>query len=557
MNGIGRILALLRPYGRYLLQALLISLLMTVLALPGPYITKLLLDDAYPHQDYGLLHFLLIGATGFSLFLGFVQAASGFFGRQVGLGMSLDFQCRLYSHVQRLDFHFFDTRETGEILSRFDDLEASVSGVIAIANTVIINALQLLVFPAVLLWIHPTLALLSLIVLPFDAVLALISGYYSRRFARRIAEQSAALSAKTVESLASIRTIQSLCAESLFYDRIRTRLGDLATVQVRATGLDTIIGLSATALRSVGALAYGWYGWTRVLNGDMSPGTFLAFSAYAGLLYGPVHQLITLWPQVQTVRVHVERFLEIYDRRPLVHSAPGIIAPKKLQGDIRFDRVEFGYGGTPVLRGVDAAFQAGQITALVGASGAGKSSMAKLIPRFYDATAGTVRIDGLDVRRADLKSLRRSIGFALQGGQLFQGTVRENLTIGRTVTQQDLEDAAREACIHDHIAALALGYDSLLGENGAGFSAGQLQRVALARVLLQDTPILILDEPTSALDAETEHAVRLALQRACQGRTTILIAHRPETIAMADEVLELADGKVNCIADGVARAVAA
>jgi len=219
MSGVGRVLALLGPYRRYLLQALLISLLMTVLALLGPYITKLLLDDAYPHQDYGLLQFLLLGGAGFGLFLGFVQVSAGFFGRQVGLGMSLDFQSRLYRHVQSLDFCFFDGRETGEILSRFDDLEASVSGVIRIANTMIINSLQLLVFPAVLVWIHPTLALLSLAVLPFDAVLALVSGHYSRRFAGRIAEQSA----KTVESLASIRTIQSLYAQSVFFHLIGSR----------------------------------------------------------------------------------------------------------------------------------------------------------------------------------------------------------------------------------------------------------------------------------------------------------------------------------------------
>lgn len=555
MTGIGRILALLRPYGRYLLQALLISLLLTMLALPGPYITKLLLDDAYPHQDYGLLQFLLLGGAGFSLFLGFVQAAGGFFGRQVGLGMSLDFQCRLYQHVQGLDFHFFDTRETGEVLSRFDDLEASVSGVITIANTVIINALQLLVFPAVLLWIHPTLALLSLIVLPFDAALALVSGHYSRRFARRIAEQSAALSAKTVESLASIRTIQSLCAETMFYQRVRTRLANLAVVQVRATALDSLIGLSATALRTAGALAYGWYGWTQVLAGSMSPGMFLAFSAYAAFLYGPVHQIITLWPRVQTVRVHVERFLEIYDREPLVRSAPGAITAVPRLGDIHFADVEFGYADVPVLRGVNACIPAQRITALVGASGAGKSTVAKLIPRFYDPTAGSVRIDTTDVRSMDLTVLRQSVGFALQGGQMFQGTVRDNITTGKPVTQQEIEDAARQVCIHDHISTLVAGYDTVLGEGGAGFSAGQLQRLALARVLLQDTPILILDEPTSSLDVETEISVRDALQRSCQGRTTILIAHRPETIAMADEVLELVDGKVFCAADaGLARA---
>jgi ABC-type bacteriocin/lantibiotic exporter with double-glycine peptidase domain len=544
MSGVARVLRLLRPYSRYLLQALLISLLMTVLALPGPYITKLLLDDAYPHQDYGLLQFLLLGGAGFSLFLGFVQVSAGFFGRQVGLGMSLDFQSRLYRHVQSLDFCFFDGRETGEILSRFDDLEASVSGVIHIANTVIINSLQLLVFPAVLIWIHPTLALLSLVVLPFDAVLALTSGHYSRLFARRIAEQSAALSAKTVESLANIRTIQSLCAETVFFQRIRSRFEALAVVQVRATALDCVIGFTATVLRTAGALAYGWYGWRQVLGGQMTPGTFLAFSAYAAFLYGPIHQIIRLWPQMQTVRVHVERFLEIYERQPLVTSAPHAIMPARLRGDIEFDRVVFGYGDTPILRGASVHFAPGCITALTGKSGAGKSTLVQLIPRFYDPQEGHIRMDGRALQAYDLRALRRSIGFALQAGCLFHGTVRENLTLGEKVPQADLEDAARWACIHEHIAQLAMAYDTPLGEGGSGLSTGQLQRLALARVLLQDTPVLILDEPTSALDQETEATVRQALGRACAGRTTILIAHRPETIAMADEKVALVEGRI-------------
>ncbi len=548
MSGLGRILRLLRPYCRYLVQALLISILLTVLALPGPYITKLLLDDAYPHQDYGLLQFLLVGGAGFSLFLGFVQVTGGYFGRQVGLGMSLDFQSRLLRHVQTLDFQFIDHSETGEILSRFDDLETSVSGVIGIVNTVIINSLQLLVFPAVLLWIHPTLALLSLIVLPFDAVVALVAGHYSKRFARRIAERSAALSARTVESLSSIRTIQSLCAEGLFYRRIRSRFEELTVLQARATALDCAIGFTATMLRTCGALAYGWYGWRQVLDGQMTPGTFLAFSAYAAFLYAPVHEIITLWPQVQTVRVHVDRFLEVYERPPLVRSALHAVTPPRLGGDIDLVDVVFGYADEPVLRGATVTFAARRTTALIGKSGAGKSTLVKMIPRFYDPQEGCVRVNGRDLRAYELGGLRRRVGFALQGGCLFHGTVRENLTLGEDVPQADLEDAARSACIDDHIGQLPQAYDTPLGEGGAGFSAGQLQRLALARVLLQDTPILILDEPTSALDEATERSVREALQRVCEGRTTILIAHRPETVSLADDVVELVDGRV--VVDG-------
>lgn len=544
MGRLARILSLLRPYWGYLGQALLISMLMTLLALPGPYITKLLLDDAYPHRDFGLLHFLLGGGAVFALFLGLVQVLSGFFGRQVGLAIGLDLQSRLYHHVQGLDAAFFDGRETGEILSRFHDLEASVAGVIGIANSVILNGLQLLVFPAVLLWIHPTLAALSLVVLPFDALLALFAGHWGRQYARTIAERSAALSARTVESLASIRTIQSLCAETAFYRRLRERFEALVITQARAAALDGGVGFTAIAVRTAGALAYGWYGWSQVLAGRLTPGTFLAFSAYAGFLYGPVQQILTLWPQLQAVRVHIDRFLEIYDRPALVVSTPTALVPGRLRGDIRFDRVVFGYGDRRVLRGVSAVFPARRISALVGRSGVGKSTLAKLVPRFYDPQEGRVCVDGVDVRRYELAALRRQIGFALQGGCLFRATIRDNLTFGEDIPASAIEDATRLAGIHAQVADLPDGYDTVVGEGGAGLSAGQQQRLALARVLLRDTPILILDEPTSALDQETEGLVRSALRVACDGRTTILIAHRPETIAMADEVVELLDGGV-------------
>jgi ABC-type bacteriocin/lantibiotic exporter with double-glycine peptidase domain len=552
-----RILSLLRPYGRYLAQALLVSLMLTMLALPGPYITKLLLDDAYPHRDYGLLHFLLLGGAGFGLFLTTVQAGSGFFGRQLGLAMSLDVQSRLLRHVQSQDLSFFDRYETGDVLSRFDDLEASVSGLIHVGSTLVINSLQLLVFPAVLLWIDPVLALLSLAVLPFDALLALLAGHYSRRYAQRIAEGSARLSARTVEALGGMRTIQSLGAEGLFYRRIRSCFEEVAVLQVQATGLDSAIGFTATTLRIAGALAYGWVGWTRVLDGDLTPGTFLAFSAYAGFLYGPVKEIITLWPQVQSVRVHMDRFLEIYDRQPLVRSPRRAVVPGSLRGDVTFDDVCFDYGGPAVLADVSVRFPAGCCTALIGRSGAGKSTLVKLIPRFYDPTRGTVCVDGQDVRTYDLPALRRCVGFAVQGGALFQGTIRENLDLGQELPTTDIEAAARAACIHEHIAGLAKGYDTSLGEGGAGFSAGQLQRLALARVLLLDTPILILDEPTSALDTETEAAIRDALREGRRGRTTILIAHRPETIAMADDVVELVDGAVQRREASVVPALAA
>jgi ABC-type bacteriocin/lantibiotic exporter with double-glycine peptidase domain len=540
-----KILRLLIPYWPYLGQALLISLLCTLLALPGPWVTKLLLDDAYPHRDFGLLYGLLAGGAAFAVFLALVNGLSGFFGRQVGLGMSLEFQCRFFRHVQGLDFAFFDNVETGDVLSRFDDLEASVSGMIRIVNAAILNGLQLLVFPAVLLWMHSGLALICLAVLPFDAVLAVVAGCYSRRYARRIAERSAAMSSRAVESLGGMRTIQSLGAEDVFYRRLRDRLEEVAVLRVRASGLDGSVGFVILLLRTAGGLAYGWYGWTQVLEGRLTVGSFLAFSAYAGYLYGPVQAIIALWPQLQTVRVHVDRFLEVYDRPTVAAGVADAIVPAGLRGHVAFHDVTFAYGDTVVLRNVDVEFAPGTTTALAGRSGEGKSTLAKLIPRFYDPQEGAITIDGIDVRRYDLPALRLQIGFVLQGACLFQGTIRDNLALGRQVDGRALEEATKTACIHDDILRLPQGYETYLGEGGSRLSAGQQHRLALARVLLLDTPILVLDEPTAGLDEETEIQVRAALTAACAGRTTILITHRPLTADLATHKVWLEDGRVS------------
>ena len=544
MSQIGQILALLRPYWRYLAQSLLVAVMVTVLSLPGPYLTKLLVDDVYPHQDYGLLYFLLVLGAVTSTFLGLTSAASGLFGQQVSLGMSLDFQSRLYRHIQELDFSFFDRRETGEIMSRFDDLQASVSGVIGLMDSLVLNGLKVLVFPAVLFAIEWRLALIALAVLPFDTVLASVSGRVQSRYSRRIAEQSAELSAKTVESLSNVRTVQALRLEGVFHERLLTLLQRVAQTRVRATAFGGGIGFAADIVRLVGSTAFAWYGWSHVLGGSLSLGTFLAFSAYVGYLYGPISGLISLWPEVQMVRVRIDRFLEVYAREPSIRDGALDLPGCTLAGEIRFEQVWFGYGEEPVLRGVDLTIGAGATVALIGMSGAGKSTMAKLIPRFYDPDAGRVMLDGVDVREYRLEGLRTAVVSAMQGSGLFQGTVLDNLTFGREIPMRDVEAAARSACIHDDIAALPEGYATVMGEHGAGVSEGQKQRLALARVLLLDAPVVILDEPTAALDQKTEMMLRDTLAIACEGRTTIIITHRPEAIQAADEVVALVDGRV-------------
>ena len=545
MRQIFKIIKMLRPYWRFIFQSLLVGIMVMFLQIPGPYITKVLIDDVYPHKDYTLLTFILILGAVLSTGLGFTNLLSGYFSRYVGVNMGLDFKSRFYSHIQSLDFSFFDNRQTGEILSRFRDMDSSVNSTVGMVNSLIMNTLQLLIFPPILLYINWQLALISLAVLPFDTVLVMVSKKYLSRVSKKLTEASAESSATSYESLSGIRTVQALGLEAAFYHKIRDIFINVSKLRIRSTHLSGGFGFVGTLIKTAGTLAYGWYGWTQVLNGNLSLGSYMAFSGYVGYLYGPIGNLIGLVGQVEMALVRINRFFEVYDLQPEIQDRPDMPALPQVRGEIEFHDVSFSYQeDQPVLQHINLHISAQTTIALVGKSGSGKSTLAKLIPRFYDPQEGYVSIDGYDIRNYRLKSIRQQVGFALQGSTLFQGSILDNLTFGHDIPMRDVQDATQAAYIHDFIASLPEGYETLVGEQGAQMSEGQKQRIALSRVLLMDTPILILDEPTAALDMESEYHIQEALKTVRQGRTTIIIAHRLSTIQNADEIVVLDEGQI-------------
>ena len=554
MRQIFKIIKMLHPYWRFIFQSLLVGIMIMLFKIPGPYITKVLIDDVYPHKDYTLLTFVLILGAVLSIGIGFTGLLSRYFSSYVGVNMGLDFKSRFYSHVQSLDFSFFDNRQTGEILSRFRDMDRSISSTIGMVNSLIMNTLQLLIFPPILLYINWKLALLSLAVLPFDTTLIIVSKKYLSRVSKKMAEASAESSAKSYESFSGIRTVQALGLETVFYHKLRGLILNVAKLRISSTHLSGGFGFVGTLIKTAGTLVYGWYGWTEVLNGNLSLGSYIAFSGYVGYLYGPIGNLIGLVGQVEMALVRINRFFEIYDLRPEIQDRPDMPALPQVRGEIGFHNVSFSYllgrdaqasqEDRPVLRHINLHIPAQATIALVGKSGSGKSTLAKLIPRFYDPQEGYVSIDGYDIRNYRLKSIRQQVGFAMQGSTLFQGSILDNLTFGHDIPLRDVQAATQAAYIHDFIASLPEGYETLVGEQGAQMSEGQKQRIALARVLLMDTPILILDEPTAALDMESEYHIQEALKTVRQGRTTIIIAHRLSTIQNADEIVVLDEGQI-------------
>ena len=545
MRQILKIIKMLRPYWRFIFQSLLVGIMVMFLQIPGPYITKVLIDDVYPHKDYTLLTFILILGAVLSTGLGFTGLLSTYFARYVGVNMGLDFKSRFYSHIQSLDFSFFDNRQTGEILSRFRDMDSSVNSTVGMVNSLIMNSLQLLIFPPILLYINWKLALISLAVLPFDTVLVMVSKKYLSRVSKKLTEASAESSATSYESLSGIRTVQALGLEAAFYHKIRDIFINVSRLRIRSTHLSGGFGFIGSLVKTAGTLAYGWYGWTQVLNGNLSLGSYMAFSGYVGYLYGPIGNLIGLVGQVEMALVRINRFFQVYDLRPEIQDRPDMPTLPQVRGEIGFHNVCFSYQeNQPVLHHIDLHIPAQTTIALVGKSGSGKSTLAKLIPRFYDPQEGYVSIDGYDIRNYRLKSIRQQVGFAMQGSTLFQGSILDNLTFGHDIPMRDVQDATQAAYIHDFITSLPEGYETMVGEQGAQMSEGQKQRIALSRVLLMDTPILILDEPTAALDMESEYHIQEALKTVRQGRTTIIIAHRLSTIQNADEIVVLDEGQI-------------
>ena len=540
-------LKLLRPYWRAMSQMLFVGILILLIQIPSPYFTKILIDNVYPDNDHTLLNFTLITMMLVSIGIGGTRFLSSYFNQTVGINIGFDFQSIFYKHIQGLDFEFFDKRETGEILSRFRDMRGSIANVIGIINTLVINILQLCIFPPILFYIHWKLALISMAILPFDTILITTTRSYIRRLSEAIADHSAELSAKNYASINGIRTVQALGIESTIYSKLHSLFETVARLRLKLALFQGVSDFIATTLKAIGTLAYGWYGWHLILSGHLSLGSYLAFTAYVGYLFGPIQNLIGLIRQYETTSVHINRFFEIYNTRPEIRDKPSSPQLPRLKGAIKFNNVSFMYQeGVKTLDNIELDIPARQTLALVGRSGSGKSTLAKLIPRFYDPSSGSISMDGLDIRAYRLSSLRPQIGFAMQGSELFQGTIIENLTFSRDIPFKDVEDAVKTAHINEVVESLPNGYETVVGENGLRLSEGQKQRLALARVLLMNCPILILDEPTSALDMESEHYVQMALDKVKEGRTTIVIAHRLSTIQNADRIIVLENG---CIAE--------
>jgi subfamily B ATP-binding cassette protein MsbA len=466
---------------------------------------------------------------------------------EVGRHFAYELRRDLFVHLQRLSLRFHDSHRTGDLTARLTSDVQAMQEVIASSGVVLVsNALLLLAMVGVMLWLDWRYALVSLSMAPL-LLWAVVRYTYRIKEATRVARQSDGLLASLAqETLASIRVIQGLAREDLQAARFEAQSRHSQAAYLEGVRYQARIAPLVDLLAGLGAalvMGYGAYGVTR---GQLTAGDVVVFFSYVTNLYAPMRAMARLSYAFSRAGVGAERVAEVMSARREVVSHPGAVVAPRLRGDIELKSVGFEYDpGRPVLRGIDLRIRAGERIAIVGASGAGKSTLASLVPRLYDPTGGVVAVDGTDVRRFELQSLRAQIAMVLQDSLLFSGTLYENIAFGREdATEAQVIAAAQIAGIHDFVLGLPGGYGTRVGERGVNLSGGQRQRIAIARSVVRDAPIIILDEPTSGLDAATERRLVDTLERAVEGRTTILIAHRLSTVRLAQRIVVLENGHV-------------
>ena len=537
------------PYRGRLFWAAVLILLGSAIGLAFPLVVRELLDAAFLADDRGLLNQVALFLMVLFFFQAVVNFAQSYLTASVSERVVADLRRDLFRGLVRQPPGFFSRRRVGELSSRLASDAGLIQGILRFGIPELVRQITFLAGAVVLVTItHPRLTLITFVAIPPTVLAGWLLGRRVRRISTGIQDRLADAVSRAEQVFSQVRTVQSFnreeWEEALFQEAVddtRDRGLKRAIARALLTGTVTFTAFGAIVLVL-------WEGGRLVLDGALTPGTLVAFLLYAVTIAGAVSSLAGFWSNLQEASGAARRIFELLDHpRELKEPHEPRSLPRPVEGRVRYEGVRFRYGPElpEVLHGIDLELKPGETVALVGASGAGKSTLASLLPRFYDVTDGAVRIDGVDVREVPLTELRGAIGLVPQEPLLFAGTIRENLRYGNPeASDTEMEAAAREARAHDFIAALPEGYDALVGERGVTLSAGQRQRMAIARVLLKAPALLILDEASSALDAESEALVQDALDRLMVGRTTLVIAHRLSTILRADRILVLEDGRI-------------
>ncbi|MGC4974563.1 ABC transporter ATP-binding protein [Streptomyces sp. DT199] len=546
-----RILGLFRPYrGRLAVVGLLVGAA-SLVSVATPFLLKEILDVAIPEGRTGLLSLLALGMILSAVLTSVFGVLQTLISTTVGQRVMHDLRTAVYGRLQRMSLAFFTRTRTGEVQSRIaNDIGGMQATVTSTATSLVSNVTSVVATIVAMIALDWRLTVVSLLLLPVFVWISRRVGNERRKITTQRQKQMAAMAATVTESLSvsGILLGRTMGRSDSLTKSFSDESEELVDLEVRSNMAGRWrMAVITIVMAALPAVIYWTAGMALQLGGpEVSIGTIVAFVSLQQGLFRPAVSLLSTGVQIQTSLALFQRIFEYLDLPIDITERPDPVRLDRVKGEVRFENVSFGYDdkGGPVLDGIDLTVPAGSSLALVGSTGAGKSTLGYLVPRLYDVTGGRVTLDGTDVRDLDFDTLARAVGVVSQETYLFHASVAENLRFAKPdATDEELHQAAKAAQIHDHIAALPDGYDTVVGERGHRFSGGEKQRLAIARTILRDPPVLILDEATSALDTRTEAAVQDAIDALSANRTTLTIAHRLSTVRGADQIVVLDSGR--------------
>jgi len=540
-----RLLLLVKPYWPKLGLAMGCMVFVSLMTAAQAYLVKPALDDVFISKDNQKLLLLPVAIVLLFLVKGLFDYLQAYLMNYVGLKVVADLREKLYNHLQHLSLSFFTRTPTGVLISRITNdvnlIQASVSNVV---TGLLKDAFTIFGLTGVVFYRNWKLAIVAFLIFPLAILPIKQFGKKLRKFSRKSQQRMGSITTFLHETITGNRIVKAFTMEE--YEKRRFADENQRFFQILLKRI-RIRALSHPLMEFIGGIGVAviiWVGGYSVIQGDSTPGTFFSFMTALLLLYAPVRDLSKVNLEVQEGIAAAVRVFELLDTPPEVKEEGAVDLPPVSQG-IDFQRVTFKYDGAPVLREISLSVEVGEVIALVGMSGAGKTSLVNLLPRFYDVDEGRILIDGCDIRKVTLQSLRGQIGLVTQQTILFNDTVRNNIAYGSLHrTDEEIVEAAKAAWAHDFIVKLPQGYETIIGEQGVKLSGGERQRLSIARALLKDAPILILDEATSSLDSESETEVQKALERLMEHRTVFVIAHRLSTIRNAHRIIVLSEGRI-------------
>jgi ABC-type multidrug transport system fused ATPase/permease subunit len=556
---------LIRPYRSTLVFILLAMLVETAMSLAAPWPLKIILDNVVgEHKLSPWLHHVigdLVGrdsrmhVAGAAALVFVLIAALGaiasyienYYTESVGQWVAHDLRMKMYEHLQRLSLGYYNTHATGTILSTITADIQTIEGFASSSTlNIVVDMLTIVCMLGLMFWLNWDFTLIAVAVTPF--LLLFVSRFKKavKKATHEVRKEQSEIVAVVQQGLESIQAVKAFGQEQAEQAQLQAVSEATVNAALKARSVKALLSPVVTVTVAACTAIVLWRGAALILAGAMTVGSLTVYLAYLTKFFKPVKDLATTTNAVAQAAVGTERIRAILDTDTVIPEKEDGLAPETVAGEIEFDQVAFGYDPAyPILTDVSFKVKPGQFIGIVGPTGSGKSTVVSLIPRFYDAQLGVVRIDGQDVRDYKLKSLREKIGYVLQDTVLFRGTILENIAFGRPeATKEEIVAAAKLANADEFISHMPQGYDTMVGERGSTLSGGQRQRIGIARVMVRNSPILLLDEPTAALDSESEKLVIDALQRLMEGRTVIAIAHRLSTIRDANQIIVITGGVV-------------